>query len=127
MFLIFRVWDCRTWENERWTVLNGRVQTACWTNCGTTLIFATTTEPIIYAVIVKNDVVFTSDSDSSSNQAIPVFDVSKVDIDGVMIGGLIQSMESDPKGRHIAVLFQDTNCVAVFRIVRQPSLQIMAR
>lgn len=125
--LHFRVWDCRTWENERWTVLGSRVQTACWTNCGTTLVFATTVEPIIYAVIVKNDLVFTSDSDSSSNQAIPLFDVTKIDIEGVMVGGLIQSMESDPKGRHIAVLFQETNCVAIFKIVRQPSLQIIAR
>lgn len=107
--------------------MDGRVQTACWTNCGTTLIFSTSAEPIIYAVIVKTDLVFTSDSENSSNQAIPLFDVTKVDIDGVMVGGLIQSIESDPKGRHIAVLFQETDCIAVFNIVSQPGLQLIAR
>ncbi|CAH1117706.1 unnamed protein product [Phaedon cochleariae] len=123
--LVFRVWDCRNWECERWSVLNGRIQAACWSNCGSTLLFASNNEPIIYGVIIKNDLVFTSDSDSSSTQAMPMFDVSKVDIDGVIVGGLVQCMESDPKGKRLAVLFQDTNCVAIFNIVRQPGLQLI--
>lgn len=126
-FIHSRVWDCRNWECERWTVLSGRVQTACWANSGTTLIFATTTETIIYAVIVKSDVIFTSDTEGSATQAVPLIDVSKVDIDGVIVGGLIQCMESDPKGKHVAVLFQETDCVAIFRIIRQPGLQLIAR
>lgn len=124
--LVFRVWDCRNWECERWTVLNGRVQSACWSNCGTTLLFATDTETIIYGVIVKHDLIFTSDSDTSSNQALPIFDISKVDIDGVIVGGIVQCMESDPKGKLLAVMFQDTDCIAVFNIVRQHGLQLIA-
>ncbi|KAJ8956838.1 hypothetical protein NQ318_014252 [Aromia moschata] len=124
--LTFRVWDCRTWENERWSVLDGRVQSACWSNCGTTLLFATNIEPIIYGVIVKNDLIFSSDVETSSTQAIPLFDATKIDIDGVLVGGPVQCMESDPKGKHLAVLFQDTSCVAVFNIVREPGLQLIA-
>ncbi|CAG9858264.1 unnamed protein product [Phyllotreta striolata] len=124
--LVFRVWDCRNWECERWTIPNGRIQSASWSNCGTTLLFATNAEPIIYGVTVKNDLVFRSDSDSSSNQALPMFDTSKVDIDGVTVGGLVQCMESDPKGKHLAVIFQDTDCIAVFNIVRQHELQLIA-
>lgn len=59
--MFHRVWDYRNWECERWTVLSGRVQSACWSNCGTTLLFATNTEPIIYGVIVKSDLVFAND------------------------------------------------------------------
>ncbi|XP_072393404.1 aladin-like isoform X1 [Diabrotica undecimpunctata] len=124
--LVFRVWDCRNWECERWTVLSGRVQSACWSNCGTTLLFATNTETIIYGVIVKHDLIFTSDADTSSNQALPMFDTTKVDIDGVIVGGLIQSMESDPTGKYLAVSFQDTDSVAIFSIIRQHGLQLVA-
>lgn len=127
LFGVFRIWDCRSWENERWVILSGRIQTACWANAGTTLVFATSTEPIIYAVVVKNDLIFTSDSDSSATQAVPLIDASKVDIDGVIVGGLIQCMESDPKGKHVAVLFQETDSVAIFRVMRQPGLQLIAR
>lgn len=125
--LNFRVWDSRNWECERWTVLSGRIQSACWANAGTTLIFATTTEPIIYAVVVKNDLIFTSDSDSSATQALPLMNVSKVDIDGVVVGGLVQCIESDPNGKHVAILFQETDCIAIFRVIRQPGLQLIAR
>ncbi|XP_066141580.1 aladin-like isoform X1 [Euwallacea fornicatus] len=123
--IVFRVWDYRNWECERWTVPSGRVQSACWSNCGTTLLFATNTEPIIYGVIVKSDLVFTSDNESSSNQAIPIFDVTKVDLNGLMVGGLVHCMETDPKGKHLAIMFQDTNTIAVFNIVKQPTLQLL--
>lgn len=54
-------------------------------------------------------------------------DVSKVDIDGVVIGGIVQSMESDPKGKHVAVLFYETDCIAICRVIRHPGLQLIAR
>lgn len=125
--ILYRVWDCQTWESEKWTVLSGRVQTACWTNCGTHLLFATSTEPLIYALRVKSGVVFTSDVESSNDQAIPLFDLTKIEIDGVCIGGLVQSMEIDPKGNNLAVLFQNTNVVALFNIARKHNIELIAR
>ncbi|CAG9767600.1 unnamed protein product [Ceutorhynchus assimilis] len=123
--LSFRVWDYRSWECERWTVVSGRVQTACWSNCGKVLLFATNKEPLIYRVIVKNDTVFTADIDSSSNQALPIFETPKVDSNGKMVGGLIQWMETDPNGKYLAVMFQETNAIAVFNILRQPCMQLI--
>lgn len=114
-----RVWDCRNWDCERWTILTGRIQTACWTNCGTNLLFATTTETVIYGVVIKSDKIFTTNMEDTSKQAHPLYDVSKVDIDGVMVGGLIHSMETDPKGKHLAVMYEDTNCITVFNIIKQ--------
>lgn len=54
-------------------------------------------------------------------------DVSKIDIDGVIVGGLIQCMESDPSGKYVAVLFQETDCVAIFRVIKQGGVQLIAR
>lgn len=91
------------------------------------MIFATNTESIIYGVQVKNDLIFASDTDSSATQAVTLMDVSKVDLDGVVVGGIVQCMESDPKGKHVAVLFQETDCIAIFRVIRHPALQLIAR
>ncbi|XP_019763471.2 aladin [Dendroctonus ponderosae] len=123
--LVFRVWDHRTWECDRWTVASGRVQSACWANCGHTVLFATSTDPVIYGLIVKRDVIFASDVESSSIEAIPLFDVSKTDLFDLTVGGLVQSMEADPAGSHLAVVFQDTSAVTVFTIARQSALQLI--
>ncbi|XP_050309665.1 aladin-like [Anthonomus grandis grandis] len=123
--IVFRVWDYRNWECERWTVPSGRVQSACWSNCGTTLLFATNVDTMIYGVIVKSGTVFANNADSSSNQALPIFDVSKRDLEGVMVGGLVQCMETDPKGKHLAIMFKDTSTIAVFGIIRQPTLRLI--
>ncbi|XP_045471493.1 aladin-like [Harmonia axyridis] len=124
--IVFRVWDCQTWESEKWMVLAGRVQTACWTNCGTHLLFATSTEPLIYALRVKSGVVFTSDIESSNDQAIPLFDLTKIELDGVCIGGLVQTMEIDPKGNNLAVMFQNTDVIALFNIARKHNIELIA-
>ncbi|KAJ8917048.1 hypothetical protein NQ315_012967 [Exocentrus adspersus] len=122
--LIFRVWDCCTWQSEKWSLVAGRVQTACWLNDGATLIFATSTDSIIYSLTVKTDQVFTSNIEVS-NQALPIFDTTVVDIDGVIVGGLIQCMDSDPSGKHLAVLFQNTNNIVIFSVTSHPEIKLI--
>ncbi|EFA03757.2 aladin [Tribolium castaneum] len=123
--IVFRIWDCQHWENERWTVPSGRVQAACWTSCGTSLLFATSTEPVIYGLNMKSDHVFSSNSESSIDHAVPLFDLSKIDLEGIAVGGIVQSMEADPKGNHLAVFFKDTSCVALFSVIKSPLLQLI--
>lgn len=55
-----------------------------------------------------------------------MFDVTKTDLNGIMVGGLIQCMETDSKGKYLAVMFQDTSTIALFSIVRQPTLQLLS-
>ncbi|KAL3283645.1 hypothetical protein HHI36_006784 [Cryptolaemus montrouzieri] len=124
--ITFRVWDCRSWECERWTVQSGKVQSACWTSCGMHLLFATTTEPLIYALRVKSGAIFTSDVESSNDQAVPLYDLTKIEVDGVCVGGLVQTMEIDPKGNNLAVLFQTTNAIALFNIARKHNIELIA-
>ncbi|KRT78158.1 translation initiation factor eIF2A [Oryctes borbonicus] len=126
--LVFRVWECQTWKAERWNVLTDRVQAASWSPCGSTLLFSTTQEPIIYALsFIKSDFIFAHDFSSSPNAAIPLYDVSKVDIEGIIIGGIIQNMDWDPAGNHLAVIFADTSYVAVFSVILDPVLQLNPR
>lgn len=106
----------------------GRVKAAVWSPCGAILLFATTQEPIIYALsFIRSDFVFAKDSSNAPNAAIPLYDVSKVDIDGIIVGGIIQSMDWDPLGNHLAVIFADTQYVAVFNVIFDPMLQLSAR
>ncbi|XP_017779368.1 PREDICTED: aladin-like [Nicrophorus vespilloides] len=122
---VFRVWECNSWLADKWNILAGYVQTACWSKCGTYLLFTSNEEPIIYALPFSNcDFVFKNEVKTTPNQAMPLYDVSKVDIDGVIVGGIVQYMEWDTRGNHVAVLFKDTNCVAVFYVIAQPVLQL---
>lgn len=121
-----RVWECQAWQAERWNILSGRVQTASWSPCGNHLIFATSEEPTIFGLTFHSArTVFTSDSNISPNEACPLFDLTKVEINGTVVGGLVQNMIMDPKGKHLAVLFQDTNYVAVFNVAVHPVLTVM--
>lgn len=108
-------------------MLSGRVQAACWSNCGTNLLFATNTEPIIYGLTIKSDQIFTSNVDTSINHAVPLFDLTKLDLEGTAVGGTVQCMETDPKGNHLAIFFKETNCIAVFNVAKMPVLQLIPR
>ncbi|RZC34365.1 aladin [Asbolus verrucosus] len=111
--------------SHRGNILASRVQAACWSNCGTNLLFATNTDPVIYGLTIKSDQVFTSTVDTSINHATPLFDLTKLDLEGIAVGGIVQSMETDPKGNHLAVFFKTTNCVALFNVTRLPILQLI--
>lgn len=127
-FFNFRVWDCQNWHVERWTVQTGKVQSACWSSSGSFLLFATDQEPMIYGLtFAKSDIIFLSKADNTPNLAVPLFDVTRIDLDGVMVGGIIQTMDMDPKENYLAVLFQHSNCIAVFNVIKQPVLRLTAR
>lgn len=122
------VWNCHKWQGEKWVVQFGRVQTACWSQSGTHLFFATNLEPTIYALTFsKSSSIFVSEKDNSSNLAVPLFDLTRTDLDGVVVGGPVQTMDMDPTDSYLAVLFRDSNCIAIFNVQTSPSLRIMAK
>lgn len=124
--LVFRVWECKTWKAERWHIDTGYVQTACWSPCSSVLLFVTSNEPFIYSLsFVSYDKVFQSETNNSPNQAERLYDLAKVEIDGVLIGGDVRDMQWDPRGNHLALLFNTTNCVALFVVSLQPRLHLL--
>lgn len=71
--------------------------------------------------------VFISKADTSPNLAVSLFDLTRVDLDGVIVGGIVQTMDIDPKENYLAVLFQHSNCIAVFNVIKEPVLRLTAR
>ncbi len=76
---VFRIWETRTWSHETWNVLSGHVQSACWSPSGSHLLFATSTEPVVYALDLAS--ASSSASASASASAIPLADFSAVAYD----------------------------------------------
>lgn len=120
------MWECKQWTAERWNTTQGRVQSACWSPCASILLFVTSEETILYSLSSKlNSAVFAHNASLSPDMATPVLDLSRIELpNGQIIGGLVQAMDWDKKGRHLAMLFKDTNVVAVFTTSVLPVLHV---
>jgi aladin len=72
------VWGTDQWLPEQWTVASGHVQAACWSPCGSVLLFTTSEEPVIYSLkFRKMDTVF--QHDEASKTAVPAVDLAEVE------------------------------------------------
>nr|CAD7429428.1 unnamed protein product [Timema monikensis] len=117
----FRVWDTSQWTADRWNVISGRVQTACWSPCGSVVLFCTTTEPLIYSLFVTklfslSTPLYQEQPSELLQSALIAADLTLMHTeDGHTVGGLVVSMAWDNKGCRLAVLFRDSPLVAVFR------------
>ena len=93
----------------------GHIVSAVWSPCGSVLLFATDSEPVIYALNFGS---------SSASAAIPVVNVDAVAFDDgledneVQIGGVVKSLALDPLGERLAVAFEKTDLIAVFAVGR---------
>lgn len=75
------MWDTDKWVPERWTIASGRVQAACWSPCGSVLLFATSEEPTIYSLkFYKEDKVF--QHADAAKTALRVVDLTEVEVNG---------------------------------------------
>lgn len=93
------------------------------------MLFVTSEEPILYSLGFQAEAsVFSSDVMAAPQMASPVLDLSRMELpNGSLVGGLVQAMEWDPKGRHLAIMFQDTNFITIFMTMTTPVLQITPR
>uniref|UniRef100_A0A1B6C7V6 Aladin seven-bladed propeller domain-containing protein n=2 Tax=Clastoptera arizonana TaxID=38151 RepID=A0A1B6C7V6_9HEMI len=111
--IVFRVWETMKWNPDLWSVASGHVVSACWSPCGSVLLFATSTESIVYALTWGHvSSVFSSEE---KRAAIPAIDVCAIELEGgERVGGEICSLVWDSKGRHLAIMFKQCNIIAVF-------------
>ncbi|XP_034243709.1 aladin-like [Thrips palmi] len=126
----FRVWDSSNWVPERWRVLSGHVRTACWSPCSTVLLFTTSEESVVYALQFKPncaqlDTMFYSDTPVSEQAARVVINLAQEEVgNGTRIGGTVLSMVWDRLGRHLALIFENSPLVAIYRTDLVPHLLI---
>ncbi|XP_068084668.1 aladin isoform X2 [Anabrus simplex] len=123
--IVFRVWETRKWIPERWTVMSGRVQTACWSPCGSILMFATTEEPVIYSLSLSGAQILYQAKDTPPKVALRAVDLTPIELEsGDRLGGLVHSLAWDHLGHHLAVLFKDCDVVAIFKTQLTPLLLV---
>lgn len=112
--LVFRVWTTDLWTPERWSLPQGHIVAACWSPCSSALLFATSLEPVIYALTfgpIRS--VYTAVEDRRG--ACRVADLTDVTLpSGHRVGGEVNQMVWDGRGRHLAVTFHDSELIAVF-------------
>ncbi|XP_026285051.1 aladin [Frankliniella occidentalis] len=126
----FRVWNTSNWVPERWRVLSGYVRSACWSPCSTILLFTTSEESVVYALQFKPncaqlDTMFYSDTPVSEQGARVVINLEPEEVgNGLRIGGPVMSMVWDKLGRHLALIFENSSLVAVYRTDLMPHLLI---
>ena len=51
--LVIRIWETRNWSAEIWDVMEGHVQSASWSPCGTKALFSDSKQPTLYCVSVE--------------------------------------------------------------------------
>lgn len=111
--IVFRMWDTAYWETELWSLHTGRVTCACWSACSTVLLFATSTEPVIYALTLGS--MATVFSTENTKSAVGVVDITAVTLpSGERVGGEVSKMVWDPKSHYLAVSFHESELIAVF-------------
>ncbi|XP_014235763.1 aladin [Trichogramma pretiosum] len=121
---IFRVWNTGTgdaWTAERWTVPGGRVAAACF-GPNLTLLFTSTEDPATVFSLPLQEQVFDSKVVSSDTKAaVPLIDLSKVSFasenegEEISVGGRVVAMDWDPKGKYLAIMFQNSPMIAIFK------------
>lgn len=65
---LLSVWDRRDWSSERWAVTRGRVVAACFSPCGSLLLFTSSEEPLVFAISLRQTVSAIAGAAASSNQ-----------------------------------------------------------
>ncbi|CAH0389778.1 unnamed protein product [Bemisia tabaci] len=124
--IVFRIWNTEEWQCDRWSMSSGHVNNACWSPCGSVVLFTTTTEAAIYALTFSPHYsLFDTPSTEDKKSAVIVADLTPIElVSGERIGGDIIGMSWDPRGRHLAVSFASSDIIAVFITNISPKIHL---
>ncbi|XP_065665904.1 aladin isoform X2 [Hydra vulgaris] len=131
---MFRVWETKTWSCEKWGDLNGTCTNACWSSCGSFLLFTVANEPFIYYLHFYKNSTNKEDSVLGSGVALKCADLSSYcwsdECFKPRLGGLISHMAWDPTDSRLAVSFKgdastDSPYIAIFHTKISPVLQLI--
>jgi len=120
-----RVFESNEWTYEPWK-LESPVQSAVWSSSGQILLFVTQDDPVLYCIG------FTPGTGVGGTQiAGNVADLSLIELvseDGEpnRVGGAVQQLAWDPRSERLAVVFRDTEFIALFHTHINPELHLAA-
>ena len=123
------------WTSEKWSDLEGKCTSACWSSCGSFLLFSVSEESVIYYTHFYSDTASSTIDIGGSGTALKCADVSKVvfptDDTNIEIGGLICDMAWDPTDSRLAVTFYDGTSgnrqpfIALYHTRKLPNLHLV--
>ncbi|XP_042878898.1 aladin-like [Penaeus japonicus] len=118
-----RVFETCNWTYEQWS-LESPIQSAVWSSAGHLLLFVTQDDPLMYYLgFIPGEGV------GGTQVAAQVADLTPTEVvdesgDIVTVGGPVKQLAWDPRSERLAVVFRDTECVALFHTHTHPSLHL---
>lgn len=120
---IMRVFEVRNWTYEQWS-LESPVQSAVWSSLGHLLLFVTQDDPVLYYLgFVPGEGI------GGTQVAAQVADlthtlVNAEDAEEISVGGAVMQLAWDTRSERLAIVFRDTECVALFHTHTHPTLHL---
>lgn len=118
-----RVFETKNWSYEQWN-LDSPVQSAAWSALGNVLLFVTQEDPVLFSIgFIAGEGV------GGAQVAAQVADLSSKEIniksaEDVIVGGSVRQIAWDPRSERLAVVFRDTEYIALFHTNIHPSLHL---
>lgn len=120
---IMRVFETQNWSYEQWS-LESPVQSAVWSSRGHVLLFVTQADPVLYHLtFIPGQGVGGTQVASQVADLTQVF-VTTQDGEEMSVGGVVRQLVWDPRSERLAVVFRDTECVALFHTHSHPTLHL---
>ncbi|XP_066951219.1 aladin-like [Macrobrachium rosenbergii] len=118
-----RVFETQNWSYEWWS-LDSPVQSAVWSANGHVLLFVTQEEPVLFCIgFIDGEGV----GGAKVAAQVADFTTKEVTIDSsenVIVGGAVRQLAWDPRSERLAVIFRQTEFIALFHTSFQPSLHL---
>ncbi|CAL8131694.1 unnamed protein product [Orchesella dallaii] len=126
----FWVWENKEyWQSKRWVTPKDMIEAASWDPSGSVLLFATS--GFIYGIFFELSPIdrFVAQTDSIVKPVYNIEECHVLDHDGNLsykVGGKVRQMDWDKSGHRLAIMFDDSEMVAVFRVHHQSRGEFLA-
>ena len=108
------------WRPDGWSLSPGNsIQDFAFSPCSQYLLFITSNDNFLYCLSFIDEKLFNKNNLMAQQSALPIADLSKVDIRGQEFGGRAQSLAWSANGHQLAISFKDCSSIAIFNIKMQ--------
>ncbi|KAK3878112.1 hypothetical protein Pcinc_017224 [Petrolisthes cinctipes] len=120
---IMRVFETHGWNYEQWSV-DSPVVSAVWSRRGHLLLFVTQEDPVLYHLAF-----LPGEGVGGTQVAAQVADLTQIAVatlegDQISVGGAVKQIAWDPRSERLAVVFHNSQLLALFHTHTHPSLHL---